>query len=77
MSQTERPQGAEHPVDKGFDPPGPDYLAVPYPYYERSRREAPFFYAPKLDYRVVSRYGDVQEIVKDPETHLKRRPPVG
>jgi len=73
MSQTERPQGADHPVDEDFDPLDPEYLADPYPYYERFRERAPVFYAPKIDFWVVSRYGDVQEIVKDPETFSNAR----
>lgn len=73
MSQTERPQGADYPVDEDFDPLDPEYLADPYPYYERFRERAPVFYAPKIDFWVVSRYGDVQEIVKDPETFSNAR----
>ena len=73
MSQTERPQEADHPVDERFDPLDPDYLADPYPYYARFREEAPVFYAPKIDFWVVSRYGDIQEIVKDPETFSNAR----
>lgn len=55
-------------VNPDFDPLDPDYLDDPYPYYERFRRETPIFYAPKIDFWVVSRYEDVQNIVKDPET---------
>ncbi len=73
MSQTERPQEADHPVDEDFDPLDPEYLADPYPYYARFREEAPVFYAPKIDFWVVSRYGDIQEIVKDPETFSNAR----
>jgi len=54
MSQTERPQGADHPVDEDFDPLDPEYLADPYPYYERFRERAPVFYAPKIDFWVVA-----------------------
>lgn len=68
MSRTERPSGADRPVDEAFDPLDPDYLADPYPYYARFRRESPVFYAPKIDFWVVSRYRDIREIVKDPAT---------
>ncbi len=68
MSQTIEPQNADYPVDPDFDPLDADYLADPYPYYARFRREAPIFYAPKIDFWVVSRYEDIQRIVKDPET---------
>jgi hypothetical protein len=32
------------------------------------RREAPVFFAPEINVRVVSRYEDISNIVKDPET---------
>jgi cytochrome P450 len=67
MSQT-IDQDADHPVNPTFDPLDPDYLSDPYPYFARFRRETPVFYAPKIDFWVVSRYEDVQNVVKDPET---------
>lgn len=44
MSQTVEPQNADYPVDPDFDPLDPDYLADPYPYYARFRKETPIFY---------------------------------
>jgi cytochrome P450 len=67
MSQT-IDRGADHPVNPDFDPIDPDYLADSYPYFAKFRREAPVFYAPEIDFWVVSRYEDIQNIVKDPET---------
>ena len=67
MSQT-IDQDADYPVNSDFDPLAPDYLADPYPYFAEFRREARIFYAPKIDFWVVSRYEDVQNVVKDPET---------
>ncbi len=61
-------QNGRTPVDETFDPLDPDYLADPYPYFAKFRREAPIFYAPKVDFWVFSRYEDIQNIVKDPET---------
>ena len=55
MSQTTELQSSDYPVDPGFDPLDPDYLEDPYPYFARFRREAPVFYAPKIDFWVVSR----------------------
>lgn len=68
MSRAREPQNADHPVDPDFDPLDPDYLADPYPYFAKFRKEAPIFYAPKIDFWVVSRYEDIAKIVKDPET---------
>ena len=66
-------QGSGYPVNEDFDPLDPDYLADPYPYYARFRSETPVFYAPKIDFWVVSRYEDIQKIVKDPETFSNKR----
>ncbi len=71
MSQTAIPREAGHPVDPDFDPLDGDYLADPY--YARFREEAPIFYAPKIDFWVVGRYEDIQDIVKDPETFSNKR----
>jgi cytochrome P450 len=73
MSQRVEQRDAGQPVDPHFDPLDPGYLADPYPYYARFRREAPVFYAPKIDFWVVSRYEDILEIVKDPETFSNAR----
>jgi cytochrome P450 len=53
-------------VDETFDPLSEDYLEDPYPYYVRFRREAPVFFAPKINMWVISRYEDILNIVKDP-----------
>jgi cytochrome P450 len=71
MSETVEPRNPDYPVDPDFDPLDPDYLADPY--YARFRREAPVFYAPMIDFWVVSRYQDIQNIVKDPETFSNAR----
>lgn len=73
MSQTVDPKQADYPGDPDFDPLSPGYLADPYPYYERFRREAPIFYAPKIDFWIVSRYEDIARIVKDPQTFSNTR----
>jgi cytochrome P450 len=73
MSQRVEQRDAGHPVDPNFDPLDPDCLADPYPYYAKFRREAPVFYAPKIDFWVVSRYEDIRRIVSDPETFSNAR----
>jgi cytochrome P450 len=73
MSQNVEQAETGQPVDPDFDPLAPDYLADPYPYYARFRKEAPVFYAPKIDFWVVSRYEDIVEIVKDPEAFSNKR----
>jgi cytochrome P450 len=73
MSQTTESRTPDYPVDPGFDPLDPDYLEDPYPYFARFRQEAPVFYAPKIDFWVVSRYDDIMRIVKDPETFSNAR----
>jgi cytochrome P450 len=61
-------QDADYPANSDFDPLDPDYLADPYPYFARLRRKTPVFYAPKIDFWVLSCYEDIQNVVKDPET---------
>ena len=73
MSQIVDPKTADYPVDPDFDPLSPDYLADPYPFYARFRKEAPIFYAPTIDFWVVSCYEDVARIVKDPKTFSNTR----
>lgn len=73
MSQSIEPRNTDYPVNPDFDPLEPDYLADPYPHFARFRRESPVFYAPKVDFWVVSRYEDIQRIVKDPETFSNAR----
>ena len=48
-----------------FDPFAPAFLADPYPWYTRYRERHPVFYAPELDYWVLSRYHDVRTAFRD------------
>ena len=58
------------PVDETFDPLSPEYLADPYavlaalPYGEQ-----PVFYAPAIDYYVLTRYGDIAAVFRDPASY--------
>jgi cytochrome P450 len=57
------------PVHAQFDPLSPHYLADPFAVMrERPAREAPIFYAPSIDYYVVTRYEDIEAIFLDHET---------
>ena len=73
MSQSVKQPAAGYPVDPEFDPLDEDYLRDPYPHFARFRREAPIFYAPKIGFWVLSRYEDIQRIVKDSETFSNAR----
>ena len=58
---------SSYPVDETLEPLSEDYLEDPYPYYVRvsaKRRST----SPKINMWVVSRYEDILNIVKDPET---------
>src|ERR1043165_2282487 len=48
-----------------FDPFQPAFLADPYPTFGRLRDQHPVFYAPALDYWVLSRYQDVRAALRD------------
>src|SRR3954470_12574799 len=52
------------PVHAEFDPLSEAFLRDPL----AGRPEAPLFYAPSLDYYVVTRYADVERVFLDPET---------
>jgi cytochrome P450 len=61
---------AHCPVHPEFDPLGPEFLADPYAVIAAlPLAEEPVFYAPSLDYYVVSRYADVEAVFLDPETY--------
>ena len=51
---------------ESFDPVGAHY-ENPYPIYARARREEPVFYSPRLDAWFVTRFSDVDAIIKNPE----------
>ncbi|SHN12423.1 cytochrome P450 [Cryptosporangium aurantiacum] len=48
-----------------FDPLGAHY-DDPYGFYARARRDEPVFYSPRLDAWVVTRFADVDAVLKDP-----------
>jgi len=48
-----------------FDPFEASFLADPYPTFARLRERHPAFYAPALDYWVLSRYQDVRAALRD------------
>jgi cytochrome P450 len=52
------------PVHKEFDPLSDAFLRDPYAH----TTGAPVFYAPSIDYYVVTRYADIERVFLDPET---------
>lgn len=50
-----------------FDPLGTQ-ADDPYPFYARARRDEPVFWSPRLEAWVVTRFADVDAILKDPAT---------
>ena len=53
------------PVHEDFDPLSDDFLADPF----ASFTDAPVFYAPSIDYYVVTRYRDIEEIFLNPQDY--------
>src|SRR5262249_38956789 len=49
-----------------FDPFHDPYLADPYPFFAEARAATPVFYSPDLDYWVVTRYHDIEQIFRTP-----------
>jgi cytochrome P450 len=57
------------PVDGTFDPLTPDFLTDPFAVQAQLRGGAPVFYAPAIDYFVVSRHADVAAVFADAHTY--------
>jgi cytochrome P450 len=57
------------PVHAEFDPLSPEFLADPFAVLGSLPLEAPVFYAPSIDYYVVTRYVDIEAVFLDPETY--------
>ena len=58
------------PVHEDFDPLSEEFLADPYAVMAAlPLDEAPVFYAPAIDYYVVTRYDDIESVFLDPETY--------
>jgi cytochrome P450 len=49
------------------DPVDPKTMECPYPLYETLRREAPVYKVPNADYYIVSRFADVQHVMRHHE----------
>jgi cytochrome P450 len=58
------------PVEPGFDPLSPEFLADPFAVMASLRlAQRPVFYAPSIDYYVISRYREIESIFSDPERY--------
>lgn len=60
---------ARCPVHADFDPLSPAFLADPLAVLNSIPRETRVFYAPSIDYYVVTRYADIEAVFLDPETY--------
>jgi len=54
-------------VTTAYDPFREPLLSDPYPFFARTRADAPVFYAPVIEHWVVARYEDVKRVLLDPE----------
>jgi cytochrome P450 len=57
------------PVHADFDPLSPTFLADPFAVLASLPREMPVFYAPSIDYYVITRYADIEAVFLDHETY--------
>jgi unspecific monooxygenase len=53
------------PLELGFDPGDVGFVADPYPVYERLRAQAPIIYDEATDHWLVTRYDDVNALLRD------------
>lgn len=56
------------PVHHDFNPLSPSFIEDPFAVLASLRHEAPVFYAPSIDYFVVTKYADIEAIFLDHET---------
>lgn len=63
------PEQATCPVHADFDPLSPTFLADPFAVLASLPHEMPVFYAPSIDYYVVTRYADIEAVFLDHETY--------
>jgi len=56
------------PIAHGYDPLDPSVVADPYPALRHLREEGPVFYLSSLDHYIVTRFDDIEAILKDRET---------
>jgi cytochrome P450 len=62
--------GAGCPIETRFDPLDAEFLADPYAVLAALPiADAPVFYAPSIDYYVVTRYADIEQVYRDPATY--------
>ena len=61
---------ARCPAERGFDPLSAEYLGDPFGVMASlPLAERPVFYAPVIDYYVVTRYRDIESIFSDPDSY--------
>ncbi len=48
-----------------FDPTDPDFIQNPYPSYARLRSKAPIFFYPDWGTWVLTRYHDIDRLLRD------------
>lgn len=53
------------PIAHDYDPLDPAVVADPYPALRHLREEGPVFYLPSLDHYIVTRFDDIEAILKD------------
>jgi len=53
------------PLDLGFDPGDPAFIADPYPVYRRLRDDHPILWNPETGQWLLSRHADVNRLLRD------------
>jgi cytochrome P450 len=53
------------PLDLGFDPSDPAFIADPYPVYERLRDDHPTLWNPATSQWLISRHADINRLLRD------------
>lgn len=65
MSPTTVDPGTVSPIEVGFDPADPAFVADPYPVYRRLREDHPILWNPATNQWLISRHAEVNRLLRD------------
>lgn len=65
MTRTTVDPGAVTPIEIGFDPTDPAFVADPYPVYRRLREDHPILWNPVTSQWLISRHAEVNRLLRD------------
>ena len=74
---TDTQHGTRHPLDTDYDPFAPAIREDPYSWLANRRDRGPVFFSPAVGMWVITRYTDVDAVLRDPDTFSSENAIVG